>query len=48
MESVFAALAGAIFLKENLGLRGYIGCLLIFIAIVLAQLPEEWFKLKRK
>jgi len=48
MESVFAALAGAIFLKENLGLRGYIGCLLIFIAIVLAQLPEEWFKLKQK
>ncbi len=48
MESVFAALAGAIFLHENLGLRGYIGCLMIFVAIVLAQLPEEWFKFKRK
>ena len=43
MESVFAALAGAILLGENLGLRGYIGCVLIFLAIVLAQLPEKWF-----
>ena len=47
MESVFAALAGAIILKENLGLKGYIGCAMIFAAIILAQLPEKWFKLKK-
>ena len=46
MESVFAALAGVVLLGENLGFRGYIGCLMIFIAIILAQLPEKWFKLK--
>ena len=47
MESVFAALAGAVILKENLGLKGYIGCAMIFAAIILAQLPEKWFKLKK-
>ena len=47
MESVFAALAGAVLLKENLGSRGYIGCALIFIAIILAQLPEKLFKTKK-
>lgn len=47
MESVFAALAGAMLLKENLGSRGYIGCALIFIAIILAQLPEKLFKTKK-
>lgn len=47
MESVFAALAGAVILKENLGLKGYVGCAMIFAAIVLAQLPEKWFKIKR-
>lgn len=46
MESVFAAIAGAIFLSENLGYRGYIGCSMIFVAIILAQLPEKWFKFK--
>ncbi len=46
MESVFAAFAGALLLKENLGIRGYAGCALIFCAIILAQLPEKWFKLK--
>lgn len=48
MESVFAALAGAVILKENLGLKGYIGCAMIFAAIILAQLPEKWFKLKNR
>ena len=47
MESVFAALAGAVILKENLGFKGYVGCAMIFAAIVLAQLPEKWFKIKR-
>lgn len=46
MESVFAAIAGAVILKENLGFKGYIGCAMIFAAIILAQLPEKWFKFK--
>lgn len=39
MESVFAALAGWIILKENLTLREIIGCILIFFGIVLVQIP---------
>ncbi len=46
MESVFAAVAGAVILKENLGFKGYVGCAMIFAAIILAQLPEKWFKFK--
>ncbi len=48
MESVFAAIAGAVILKENLGIRGYVGCAMIFSAIILAQLPEQWFRFTRK
>ena len=47
MESVFAALAGAVFMHENLGLKGYLGCGIILVAIILAQLPEEYFKFKK-
>ena len=48
MESVFAALAGALILDERLPIKGYIGCVLIFAAIILAQLPEKYFKITRK
>ena len=48
LEAVFASLAGAIFLKENLGTRGYIGSFMIFIAIITAQLPEKLFRAKGK
>lgn len=48
MESVFAALAGAVILGERLPLKGYIGCGLIFVAIILAQLPEKYFKVTIK
>ena len=40
LESVFAALAGAVF-GERLSGREIFGCLLVFIAIILAQLPFE-------
>lgn len=40
LESVFGVLAGAIFLNEVMSIREYIGCLLMFAAIVLAQLPQ--------
>ncbi len=41
MESVFALLAGCIILKEPLGLWKGIGCVLMFAAVILCQLPEK-------
>lgn len=38
LEAVFAAIAGALFLDESLTLRGYLGCLLMFIGMLAAQL----------
>ncbi|WP_312483419.1 DMT family transporter [Stutzerimonas nitrititolerans] len=38
LEAVFAAIAGAIFLDESLSLRGYAGCTLMFIGMLIAQL----------
>lgn len=50
LESVFAALGGWIFLGDSLTLRELIGCTLVFLAILLAQLrfkrrrsPEKKF-----
>lgn len=40
LESVFAVLAGAVLLGEKLSGRELFGCVLIFAAIVIAQLPE--------
>lgn len=49
MESVFGIIAGAIFLDEVLALPEYIGCVLMLIAVVLAQLPVgEILKRKKK
>ena len=48
MESVFAALAGAVILGERLPTKGYIGCALIFTAIILEQLPAKYFEFRRK
>lgn len=39
LESVFAVISGALILKEKLAPRELIGCLLIFIAITLTQIP---------
>lgn len=41
LESVFSVLAGWIILKQSLGAKELLGCGLIFIAIILAQLPEK-------
>ena len=41
LESVFAALSGWIILGEVLSLKEYIGCCLVFAAIILAQLPDR-------
>lgn len=41
LESVFAALSGWLILHEQLSSREIFGCILVFVAIVLAQLPEK-------
>ena len=38
LESVFGAIGGAIFLGEKMEIKEYIGCAVVFIAIVIAQL----------
>ena len=40
LESVFSALSGYLFLHQVLTTRELIGCALMFLAIVLAQLPD--------
>lgn len=40
LESVIAALAGMVLLKQMLSTREIIGCICMFAAIILAQLPE--------
>jgi drug/metabolite transporter (DMT)-like permease len=41
VESVFAVLAGWLLLHEDLSGKELLGCLLVFIAVILAQLPEK-------
>ena len=40
-ESIFAAIISALFYNERLTLRGYIGCAIIFLAMLLAELPAK-------
>jgi len=39
LESVFAALGGAVILGERLGTRGTVGCVLMFAGMMASQLP---------
>ena len=39
LESVFAVIAGAIILHQSMTPREYLGCVLMFLAVVLAQVP---------
>ena len=41
LESVFSVLAGWIILHQTLSMRELSGCVLMFLAIILAQLPEK-------
>ncbi|MBQ7624611.1 MAG: DMT family transporter [Clostridia bacterium] len=41
LESVFAVISGWIILQETLSLRELIGCILMFAAVVLSELPEK-------
>ena len=40
-EAVFCSLGTALFLHEVMPLRSYFGCLLVFIGILLAQIPSK-------
>ena len=41
LESVFAVLAGIVLLHQVPSAREAIGCVLMFVAIILAQLPGK-------
>ena len=41
LESVFSVIGGAVILHQRMTAREYIGCALIFAAIIIAQLPEK-------
>ena len=41
LESVFALLTGCIFLQETLSKYEIIGCILVFLAVVISQLPTK-------
>ena len=45
LESVFAVIAGAIILKQQMSVREYIGCAIMFAAVILAQIQ---FPVKQK
>ncbi|MEE1278272.1 MAG: DMT family transporter [Acutalibacteraceae bacterium] len=48
LESVFSVISGAILLGDKLSFKEYIGCFLMFLAVILAQLPTDVFSIKRK
>ena len=46
LESVFSALAGWLILGQRLSVKELMGCGLVFVAVLLAQLPQESMKTK--
>ena len=46
LESVFAVLAGIVVLREIPTARETMGCVLMFLAIIIAQLPSRWEQAK--
>jgi drug/metabolite transporter (DMT)-like permease len=48
LESVFAVIAGMIILGESMSARETIGCLIMFVAIVVSQLPSKEERLAAK
>ena len=45
-ESLFGALFGALLLGERISFAGYIGCALIFLAMILVEIVPELTKSK--
>lgn len=48
LESVFSVLAGVVFLHELLSGRELIGCVVMLCAVMLAQLPDSFWRKKAK
>ena len=48
LESVVSVLAGWIILKQTLSLQEFFGCVLVFSAIIIVQLPTPKVKFKKK
>ena len=50
LESVFSVIAGWMILGQTMGVRQLVGCGLIFVAILIAQLPvyELWNIVKKR
>ena len=48
LESVFAVLGGWIFLHEILSARELLGCFVIFVSVIISQIPMPEKKLKRR
>lgn len=46
MESVFAVISGAIILHQQMTGREYLGCVLMLVAVLLAQIPNPFEKKK--
>lgn len=46
LESVISVLAGWVILGQKLTVRELIGCILVFCAIILAQLPQKEEKIE--
>jgi drug/metabolite transporter (DMT)-like permease len=47
LESVFATLSGALILGEKMTVRETVGCVLMFVAVVLAQLSPVISSIRR-
>ena len=47
LESVFAVLCGWLLLNERMSKFEITGCILVFAAVILSQLPENIFKVKK-
>lgn len=48
LESVFSVIFGWLILGQKLDARGFIGCAVMFTAVILTQLPQEWFDFKKR
>ena len=46
LEAVFAALAGYFMLDEIMTSREFLGCSIVFLAIIFSQIPKDIFKKK--
>ncbi|CUX17325.1 DMT family transporter [Agrobacterium deltaense] len=47
-EALFGALLASVFLKETISSAGYIGCLIIFVAILIVELVPELTRKRQK